>query len=163
LVQSYRAQKKRIVFTNGCFDLLHVGHVTYLQEAARLGDLLIVAINADSTVRKLKGADRPVIAQEQRAAMLAALSCVTHVVVFEEPTPHALLQALRPDVLVKGGTYTTDEVVGHEIVEAYGGTVCVTGMTPGVSTTQLVQRIAQSSVPAPHISLLPSPGETACH
>ena len=150
LVQSYRAQKKRIVFTNGCFDLLHVGHVAYLQEAARLGDLLIVAINADSSVRKLKGADRPVIAQEQRAAMLAALSCVTHVVIFEEPTPLALIEALRPDVLVKGGTYTTDQIVGHDIVAAYGGTVCVTGMTPGVSTTQLVRRIVQTSVPAPH-------------
>jgi D-beta-D-heptose 7-phosphate kinase/D-beta-D-heptose 1-phosphate adenosyltransferase len=137
----HRLRGRRVVFTNGCFDLLHVGHASYLEEAAGLGDVLIVAINSDASVRRLKGPQRPVIGEAERAAMLAALGCVDHVVVFDEDTPHRLLQALRPDVLVKGGTYELDEVVGREVVEAYGGRVHVTGMTAGVSTSQIVQRV----------------------
>lgn len=140
-VRHLKRQGQRIVFTNGCFDLLHVGHVTYLREAASLGDVLIVAVNSDRSVRKLKGADRPLIAQRDRAAMLAALECVDLVLVFDDDTPHRLLHEFHPDVLVKGGTYTRDEVVGHEVVSAYGGQVAVTSAVDGVSTTGLVSNI----------------------
>ncbi len=141
LAASYRAQGKRIVFTNGCFDLLHVGHVGYLQEAARLGDVLIVAVNSDAGVRRLKGPDRPVIGERDRAAMLASLACVDHVLIFDDDTPHELLRQLRPDVLVKGGT--TAEVIGREVVEAYGGRVCTTAAAVGTSTTDLITRLAR--------------------
>jgi D-beta-D-heptose 7-phosphate kinase/D-beta-D-heptose 1-phosphate adenosyltransferase len=136
-----REQGKRVVFTNGCFDLLHVGHVSYLEEAAAMGDTLVVGLNSDSSVRSLKGPDRPVISESDRAAMLAAMQCVDAVVIFDDATPHRLLHALRPDVLVKGGTYTTEEVVGREIVQAYGGEVRVTNVVDGISTTQIVRSL----------------------
>jgi len=144
LVQAgeHRQRGQRIVFTNGCFDLLHVGHVSYLEEAAHLGDLLVVGVNSDLSVRKLKGPTRPVIKEHDRAAMLAALACVDYVLVFDEDTPEGILRALRPDVLVKGGTYAADQVVGHEIVTEYGGRVCVTGMVDGVSTTRILNSLA---------------------
>ncbi|MBI3839817.1 MAG: D-glycero-beta-D-manno-heptose 1-phosphate adenylyltransferase [Planctomycetia bacterium] len=145
LAEEHRRRGEKVVFTNGCFDLLHVGHITYLTEAAALGDVLVVGVNSDASVRKLKGSSRPVIGQSDRAAMLAALACVHYVIVFDDDTPHALLHAIRPDVLVKGGTYTTDEVVGHEIVEAYGGTVCVTGVVDGISTTNILASLAQDA------------------
>ena len=141
VMRRHRSQQRRIVLTNGCFDLLHVGHVTYLQEAARLGDILIVAINTDEMVRQLKGPDRPINQERHRAVMLAGLECVDHVVVFEEETPHALLDRIRPDVLVKGGTYSLEEVKGRELVEQYGGEVRVMGQVPEISTTHLIQRI----------------------
>ena len=144
-LQPQQQAGRRVVFTNGCFDLLHVGHITYLQEAASLGDLLVVGINSDASVRALKGPDRPVIHERDRAAMLAALACVDYVVVFDEATPHQLLRGLRPDVLVKGGTYTPDEVVGGEIVRAHGGRVCVTGVVNGISTTKIIASVANSS------------------
>lgn len=136
LAAEYRRLGKRIVFTNGCFDLLHVGHVSYLQEAATLGDVLIVAVNSDASVRRLKGPTRPVISDGDRAAMLAALGCVRHVLIFEEDTPHGVLQQVRPDILIKGGT--TDEIVGREIVEGYGGQVRRARMVDGLSTTRLI-------------------------
>ena len=138
-VHSFRAAGKSVVFTNGCFDLLHVGHVRCLQEAAALGDLLIVAINSDPSVRRLKSEGRPVIKENDRAAMVSALHCVDHVLIFDDPTPHRLLEAIRPDVLAKGGT--TGEIVGHEVVEAYGGCVCRVSESSGVSTTAIVSRI----------------------
>ena len=161
-VDDHRAAGRRIVFTNGCFDLLHVGHVTYLSEARLLGDVLIVAVNSDASVRRLKGPTRPVIGQRDRATMLAGLAAVDHVVIFDEPTPHALLERLRPDVLVKGGTYALDEVVGHEVVTAYGGTVCVVGLVDGVSTTRIVARLqsGDSTRPAlqgPHFATVAAP------
>lgn len=140
LAEEYRSRGKRVVFTNGCFDLLHVGHVNYLREAAALGHVLVVAVNSDAGVRRLKGPSRPVIGETDRAALLAALSCVDHVLVFEEDTPHEFLRRIRPDVLVKGGTYTVEGVVGREIVETYGGQVCVVGAIPGVSTTDILSR-----------------------
>jgi D-beta-D-heptose 7-phosphate kinase/D-beta-D-heptose 1-phosphate adenosyltransferase len=146
-VREHRRRGRRIALTNGCFDLLHVGHVTYLQAARRRGDVLIVAINSDRSVRAIKGPQRPVIAQHDRAAMLAALACVDYVLVFDEPTPHALLAALQPDVLVKGGDYALDQVVGREVVESYGGEVCVTGHLPGVSTTRILERLIRSASP----------------
>lgn len=143
LAAEYRHAGRRVVFTNGCFDLLHVGHVSYLQEAAALGDVLIVGINSDSSVHRIKGPTRPVIGEKDRAAMLAALACVSHVVIFEDATPHALLRALRPDVLVKGGTYTEQEVVGREVVDDYGGKVCVVGHIDGVSTTEILKSLTE--------------------
>jgi D-beta-D-heptose 7-phosphate kinase/D-beta-D-heptose 1-phosphate adenosyltransferase len=141
----YRLRGQRVALTNGCFDLLHVGHASYLEEAATHGDVLIVAINSDDSVRRLKGSERPVIKQHERAAMLAALGCVDHVLIFDDDTPHRLLSEIRPDVLVKGGTYTMDEVVGREVVEAYGGRVCLAGYVPGVSTTEIVKSVRQRS------------------
>jgi D-beta-D-heptose 7-phosphate kinase/D-beta-D-heptose 1-phosphate adenosyltransferase len=141
LAVGYRRQKRRIVFTNGCFDLLHVGHIHCLQEAAALGDVLLVAVNSDETVRRLKGPPRPVISAQHRAAVVAALGCVNHVLIFDEETPHRLLEALRPDVLAKGGTYSHDEVVGHAVVEAYGGQVRALGLVEGVSTTDIVSKV----------------------
>lgn len=141
LAGNLRRDGRSVVLSNGCFDLLHVGHVRYLEEASRLGDILVVAVNSDASVRRLKGPTRPVIREEDRMAMLAALGCVRYVLSFSEPTPHALLERVRPDVLVKGGTYTVDEVVGREVVTAYGGEVRVVGMVPGVSTTEIVQTI----------------------
>lgn len=138
-VESARHRGKSIVFTNGCFDLLHPGHVQMLQEAARQGDVLIVAVNSDASVRRLKGPERPVLGEADRAAMLAALACVDHVLIFDDDTPHRLLQAIQPDVLVKGGT--TGQIVGREIVEAYGGAVVRLDALPGVSTTTLISRV----------------------
>lgn len=135
-VAAHRRAGRGVVFTNGCFDLLHVGHVQLLQEAATLGDVLIVAINSDASVRKLKGPDRPVIGEQDRARLLAALGCVDHVLIFDDDTPHRLLEAIRPDVLVKGGT--TGEIVARDVVEAYGGRVCRLRTTEGVSTTRLL-------------------------
>ncbi len=160
-----REQGRRIVLTNGCFDLLHVGHVRFLEQAAALGDVLIVAVNSDASVRRVKGPGRPVIGQTDRAALLAALGAVDFVVAFDEDTPRELLTALRPDVLVKGGTYAADEIVGEEIVRAYGGRVCVTDAIEGISTTALLaslrgdvapcagtQQEQPQAVPAPGLS-----------
>jgi D-beta-D-heptose 7-phosphate kinase/D-beta-D-heptose 1-phosphate adenosyltransferase len=144
LANSYRAQGKSIVFTNGCFDLLHVGHVTMLEQAAALGEVLVVAINSDAGVRRLKGPERPVVREGDRARMLAALHCVDHVLIFDEPTPHKLLEAIRPNVLVKGGT--TAEITGHEVVESYGGRVHHLDAVPGISTTTLISRTARTRV-----------------
>ncbi|MGE3780750.1 MAG: D-glycero-beta-D-manno-heptose 1-phosphate adenylyltransferase, partial [Pirellulaceae bacterium] len=139
LADMHRQRGEKTVFTNGCFDLLHVGHVAMLSEAAARGDVLFVGVNSDQSVRRLKGSQRPIIGEQERAEMLAAMSSVGYVVVFEEDTPHGLLRAIRPDVLVKGGTYRIEEVVGHEIVQSYGGTVCVTGVVDGVSTTNILE------------------------
>jgi D-beta-D-heptose 7-phosphate kinase/D-beta-D-heptose 1-phosphate adenosyltransferase len=141
LADTYRRQGRTLVFTNGCFDLLHIGHVTYLQEAARLGDILVVAINSDESVRRLKGHDRPVVKEGDRAGLLAALSCVDHVLIFQEDTPQMLLRQIRPDVLVKGGTYSLNEVVGRDVVEQFGGRVVVVSHVDGVSTTKIVAEL----------------------
>jgi D-beta-D-heptose 7-phosphate kinase / D-beta-D-heptose 1-phosphate adenosyltransferase len=143
-----RKLNQRVVFTNGCFDVLHIGHVSYLQQAAEEGDCLIVAINSDQSVKQLgKAADRPIFPQEQRAAMLAALEAVDYVVVFDEATPHAVLDRLRPDLLVKGGTYSHEEIVGWELVESYGGQVKPLGELPGISTTAILKAIRGEESP----------------
>jgi D-beta-D-heptose 7-phosphate kinase / D-beta-D-heptose 1-phosphate adenosyltransferase len=155
-VAARRKLGQRIVMTNGCFDVLHVGHVSYLQQAAEEGDCLVVAINSDTSVRKLdKAPDRPIFNQEHRAAMLAALEAIDYVVVFEESTPHAVIDAVRPDLLVKGGTYTEDQIVGWELVHSYGGQVKALGVIPGMSTTEILRRIRGEQPPAsiPHPSL----------
>jgi len=153
-VSARRKAGQQVVLTNGCFDLLHVGHISYLKEAAREGDCLIVAINSDDSVRRLnKGPDRPIFDQQYRAEMLAALESVDYVVVFGEETPHAILRALQPDVLVKGGTYSEEEIVGREVVLAYGGRVKPMGITPGVSTTEIVRRLREADSEAATIPI----------
>ena len=130
-----------LVFTNGCFDLLHRGHVAYLNEAAALGERLLVALNGDASVRRLKGPGRPVLPAEDRAYLLASLRAVDHVTVFDEDTPAALIEALRPDVLVKGADYAPEQVVGREVVEASGGRVVLLELEEGRSTSALLGRI----------------------
>jgi len=138
-----RVAGARLVFTNGVFDLLHVGHVRYLAEAQALGDALVVAINSDRSVRELKGPDRPVFEEAERAEILAALRSVTYVVVFDDVSPRSLIGRLLPDVLVKGGDYQIDEIHGREEVEAAGGRVISLPFVPGASTTSLLERMKQ--------------------
>jgi len=145
LVQE-RANGKRIVFTNGCFDLMHIGHTRYLQAAKSLGDLLVVGVNSDASVRSLeKAPDRPIVPEAQRAEVLAALNCVDYVVVFSEPDPLNLITAVQPDVLVKGGDWAIDKIVGRDVVERRGGTVKTIPLVPGMSTTALLQRIRSTT------------------
>ena len=136
-----RAAGARLVFTNGVFDLLHIGHVRYLAQARALGDALLVAINSDRTVRELKGSDRPVFDQAERAEILAALRYVDYVVVFDDISPRTLIAKLLPDVLVKGGDYQLDEIHGREEVEAAGGKVISLPFVQGASTTTLIERM----------------------
>ena len=146
LLQQARAQKQRIVFTNGCFDLMHVGHTRYLQAAKDLGDLLVVGVNSDASVRSLnKAPDRPIVSESQRAEVVAALGSVDYVILFNEPDPHSLIAALQPDVLVKGGDWAVEQIVGREIVEARGGMVRTIPLVPGISTTSLIERIRSTS------------------
>jgi rfaE bifunctional protein nucleotidyltransferase chain/domain len=139
--EARRRLGQKLVFTNGCFDLLHAGHVSYLEEARRLGDFLVVGLNADSSLRRLKGPSRPINPQEHRAKVLAALSCVDYVVIFEEDTPERLITALRPDVLVKGADWPEEKIVGASFVKSYGGKVARIPFRHQVSTTQIVKRI----------------------
>jgi len=141
LADIWRTAGKRVVFANGCFDMLHAGHLSLLQQAAGLGDALVVAINSDASVRRLKGPDRPVIHEQDRARVVAALECVDAVTVFDEDTPLETLAAVRPDVLVKGEDYAGRDVVGRELVEAAGGRVALLPLLPGRSSTSLVERI----------------------
>ena len=136
-----RQQGERIVFTNGCFDLLHVGHIQYLQQARAMGECLVVALNDDASVRLLKGEKRPLLPQDERARLLAALACVDYVTIFSESTPLALIEFLRPHILVKGGAYTLDTVVGRKEVEAYGGEVRIVPYMSGVSTTGIIDSV----------------------
>jgi len=131
----------RVVFTNGVFDLLHPGHVDLLAAARAAGDALIVGVNSDSSVRRLKGPERPVRTEAERALVLAALEMVDAVTVFEQDTPLELIVALKPDVLVKGGDYTPDTVVGRREVESWGGTVVIVPLTPGQSTTSIIEKL----------------------
>ncbi|MGE0130683.1 MAG: D-glycero-beta-D-manno-heptose 1-phosphate adenylyltransferase [Blastocatellales bacterium] len=134
---------RHVVFTNGCFDLIHPGHVNYLREARRLGDALIVALNSDRSVRELKGEKRPILNQDERAEVMAALACVDYVIIFDEPTPREIIAALLPDVLVKGGDWGVDQIVGREEVEAAGGKVLSLPFIAGCSTSDVIERIVQ--------------------
>jgi D-glycero-beta-D-manno-heptose 1-phosphate adenylyltransferase len=138
---------RRVVFTNGCFDLLHPGHIGVLEQARQFGDILIVGLNSDSSVRQLKGPGRPVLPELERAEILAALECVDAVVIFDEPTPRKVISQLLPDVLVKGGDWPGDQIVGREEVEAAGGRVVSIPIVPGYSTTAILQKIREG-VPA---------------
>jgi len=141
LVQRLRAAGKRIVFTNGVFDLLHPGHVRYLNHARSLGDALIVGINSDRSVLANKGPDRPIMPEGERVEVLESLRCVDATVVFDEPTPHELIAALQPDVLVKGADWAENAIVGRDIVEARGGRVVRARIEPGYSTTSIISKI----------------------
>ena len=142
--KALRERGLRVVFTNGCFDLLHPGHVRYLQEARSFGDLLIVAVNGDATVARLKGEGRPLTPLDERMEVLAALACVDYVVAFEEETPFEIIEELVPDVLVKGGDWTPDRIVGRERVEREGGKVLSLPYAPGYSTSGIIERIVDS-------------------
>ena len=135
-------QKKNVVFTNGCFDLLHVGHITYLEQARALGTHLIVALNSDESVRRLKGKDRPIVHQAERAGLLASLACVDYVALFDEDVPERLIRAVRPDILVKGEDWKGKGVVGKSFVESYGGRVELVKLVPDRSTTDLVKKLS---------------------
>jgi rfaE bifunctional protein nucleotidyltransferase chain/domain len=141
-----RAGGKRIVLTNGCFDLMHIGHTRYLQAAKALGDTLVIGVNSDASVRSLdKAPDRPIVPDAQRAEVLAALGCVDYVVIFDESDPLQLITAVQPDILVKGGDWTLDRIVGRDVVEARGGVVKTIPLVSGLSTTGLLQRIRSTA------------------
>jgi rfaE bifunctional protein nucleotidyltransferase chain/domain len=143
-----KRNERRVVFTNGCFDLLHPGHIRSLEYARSLGDALIVGLNSDASVRQLKGEGRPVIPERERAEILAALECVDGVVIFDDVTPQRVIAALLPDVLVKGGDWPGDQIVGREEVEAAGGRVVSVPVVPGYSTTEILKKI-RDRVPEP--------------
>lgn len=140
-VEEWQAADNRVVFTNGCFDLLHPGHISLLYKARSLGDRLVVGLNTDASIKRLKGSGRPILGEQDRAAMLGALECVDLVVPFGEDTPIELIKKIRPDILVKGSDYTVDQVVGKEVVEAYGGCVKLVDLIKGYSTTQLTEKV----------------------
>lgn len=146
LIQKLTAEReqKKVVFTNGCFDLLHVGHVRYLKEAKRLGDILVVALNTDASVKRLKGPERPVQLENDRAEILAALECVDYTCLFDEDTPEKIIKAIRPDVLVKGGDWKVEQIVGNDFVQSYGGQVLSLPFIQGRSTTTLIQKARQN-------------------
>jgi D-beta-D-heptose 7-phosphate kinase/D-beta-D-heptose 1-phosphate adenosyltransferase len=139
--EELRRQKKRVVLTNGCFDLLHPGHVRYLQQARTLGDVLIVALNSDRSVRELKGSGRPILNENERAEVIAALGCVDYVTIFNEPTPREVIATLLPDILVKGGDWKINHIIGREEVVAAGGKVLSLHFVDGYSTTDVIERI----------------------
>src|SRR5713226_8305495 len=143
LVAQLRAAGKQIVFTNGVFDLLHIGHLRYLQHARALGDALIVGVNSDRSVRANKGPSRPITPEDERAEVLAALACVDAVVIFDAETPYDLIATLQPDILVKGADWAADAIVGRDIVEARGGRVVRVPVETGYATTAIIERIRQ--------------------
>ncbi len=141
LGRNLREQGRQIVFTNGCFDILHAGHVRYLDQARALGDVLILGLNSDESVKRLKGAGRPINSEEDRALVLAGLSAVDYICIFEEDTPYYLIKALEPDILVKGGDWQPSQIVGSDIVLARGGQVRSLDFIPGLSTTNTIQKM----------------------
>jgi len=140
--ETLKREGKKVVFTNGCFDIVHRGHVEYLTKAKALGDVLLVGMNTDTSVRRLKGPTRPVVCQDDRAFVLAALRVVDYVCLFDEDTPQELIKAVVPDVLVKGSDWAIDSIVGKDIVEAAGGKVQTIDFVPNRSTTNIIQKIA---------------------
>jgi D-beta-D-heptose 7-phosphate kinase/D-beta-D-heptose 1-phosphate adenosyltransferase len=140
-----RREGRQVVFTNGCFDLLHPGHVRYLQQAKAIGDALIVALNSDRAVRELKGPSRPILDERERSEVMAALGAVDYVVVFDDISPREVIKAVLPDVLVKGADWGVDEIIGREEVEAAGGKVMTLPFVEGVSTSKIIDRIAAAA------------------
>jgi rfaE bifunctional protein nucleotidyltransferase chain/domain len=138
-----REQGKKLVFTNGCFDILHVGHVRYLKEARSLGDALIVGINSDRSVREIKGKSRPIVSELERAEVVAALACVDFTVIFDDPTPKNIIDAIIPDVLVKGADWGISEIVGRDTVEKAGGVVLNIPLVEGSSTTEIIRKVIE--------------------
>jgi len=140
-VKKWQTSGLKVVFTNGCFDLLHIGHIRYLQAAKKYGDKLIVAINSDRSVREIKGERRPIISENERAEIVAALDCVDRVVIFDEPTPLSLINFLQPDVLVKGADWPEEKIVGREVVLSKGGKIIRIPVVEGISTTEIIKKI----------------------
>jgi rfaE bifunctional protein nucleotidyltransferase chain/domain len=138
-----KARRKRIVFTNGCFDILHVGHIRYLRKAKSLGDILVVGLNTDRSVRLIKGEKRPIVPQKDRAEVLASLEFVDYVVFFDEPDPFTLIGKVKPHILVKGADWTKDKIVGRDLVEKAGGRVVRIPLVPGASSTGVIEKIIQ--------------------
>ncbi len=143
ILNNLKRAGKRIVFTNGCFDILHVGHIRYLKEAKGYGDILIVAVNSDSSVKSIKGDKRPIVSQSERAEVVSALEMVDYVTMFDEDTPYNIIKKLQPDVLIKGSDWTIDKIVGRDIVEARGGKVIAIPFIEGASTTGIVERVLE--------------------
>jgi len=144
ILSYYRFINKKVVFTNGCFDLIHLGHVKYLSQAADLGNILIIGLNSDLSVIKIKGHGRPVLDQESRALTLAAFSFVNNIVLFDEETPYNLIKQISPDILVKGGDYKPEEIVGYDIVKNNGGEVKIIDFIEGYSTSGIIERITRN-------------------
>lgn len=144
LVKGLKKQNKVIVFTNGCFDILHAGHIDYLQKAKDLGDVLIVGVNSDDSVKRIKGSKRPIVKQDYRLRLLEGVSSIDHLVVFEEDTPLALIERIRPDVLVKGSDWKDKGVIGEDFVKTYGGEVKLIDLLPGISTSIVIENILKA-------------------
>jgi rfaE bifunctional protein nucleotidyltransferase chain/domain len=144
LAEGVRSRGGKVVFTNGVFDLLHPGHIRYLQDARALGDVLIVAVNSDRSVRANKGPSRPINPEQERAEVLLALACVDAAIIFDEETPHAVIARIQPDVLVKGADWGEDNIVGRDVVEARGGRVVRIEISPGHSTTELINKVRRA-------------------
>lgn len=140
-LKSLRVSGKRIVFTNGCFDILHVGHVRYLGEARAKGDVLVLGLNSDASVKSIKSDNRPVVSQDQRAEVLAGLACVDYITIFDEADPLSLIQAIKPDILVKGADWEETNIIGSDVVKAYGGEVVRIKLVPDISTSSIIRRI----------------------
>lgn len=141
IIKNLKSKGKRVVFTNGCFDLLHLGHVRYLEEAKSLGDILVVAVNSDSSVRKLKGPKRPIFPEADRTEILSCLACVDYITIFNEPDPLKLITSLKPNLLVKGGDWAREQIVGREVVENSGGDLLIIPFVKGSSTTNVIDTI----------------------
>jgi D-glycero-beta-D-manno-heptose 1-phosphate adenylyltransferase len=139
--QQLEKENKKVIFTNGCFDIIHAGHVTYLQQAKDLGDYLILGINSDSSVQKLKGPNRPIVPQNERITVLSALSMIDMIIIFDESTPIALIKNIQPDVHVKGGDYIKEDLPEYPVIKSYGGEVYILPFVPGASTTNIIEKI----------------------
>jgi rfaE bifunctional protein nucleotidyltransferase chain/domain len=147
IVDLAKSTDKKVVFTNGCFDIIHGGHIEFLEKAKALGDILILGLNSDESVRGIKGEGRPIKTQDERANILSALKYVNYITIFDEATPENLIREIRPDILVKGNDYKVDDVVGKEIVEGYGARVELIPIVKGLSTTNTVEQILQKHRP----------------
>jgi rfaE bifunctional protein nucleotidyltransferase chain/domain len=143
VLKSLREAGKRIVFTNGCFDILHVGHVRYLAAARSKGDALVLGLNSDASVKSIKPENRPIVNQDQRAEVLAGLACVDYITIFDEPDPLALIKTIKPDVLIKGADWKEAEIIGSDVVKSYGGKVVRIEFVPGISTSRIIQKILE--------------------
>jgi D-beta-D-heptose 7-phosphate kinase/D-beta-D-heptose 1-phosphate adenosyltransferase len=141
IIEDLKAKGRRIVFTNGCFDLLHIGHIRYLEDAKSLGDILVVGVNSDQSIRGLKGNNRPILPQEERTEILSSLGCVDYITVFDEADPLELISFLQPHILVKGGDWAKETIVGREVVERSGGKVVILPFVEGASTSNLIETI----------------------
>jgi len=143
-----KRQGKKIVFTNGCFDIVHVGHIRYLSQARKLGDILVVGLNTDRSVRTIKGEKRPLVCENERAEVLSALKVVDYVVLFDEPDPLALIKALKPSILVKGADWPEDKIIGADVIKQSGGRVVRIPLVPGSSSTNLIEKIIKAYCPS---------------